>query len=48
VSHNERDFKLDAPRLAHSNIDGPAVTLAYMADDKTYVGGGDLYRAIMF
>ncbi|XP_006459988.1 hypothetical protein AGABI2DRAFT_202530 [Agaricus bisporus var. bisporus H97] len=36
VSNNERDFKLDSSRLAHCSIDGPAVTLAYMADDKTY------------
>lgn len=44
VSNNERDFKLDSSRLAHCSIDGPAVTLAYMADDKTYVGSGVLYQ----
>lgn len=38
MSNSERDFKLDSSRLAHSSIDGPAVTLAYMADDKAYVG----------
>lgn len=38
VSNNERDLKLDSERLAHSSINGPPVTLAYMADDKTYVG----------
>ncbi|KXN83742.1 hypothetical protein AN958_00885 [Leucoagaricus sp. SymC.cos] len=36
ASNNEHDFKLDLDRLAHSSIDGPAVTLAYMADDKSY------------
>lgn len=38
VSNNERDFELDSYRLNHSSIDGPAITLAYMADDKAYVG----------
>lgn len=36
ASNNERDLKLDLDRLAHSRIDGPSVTLAYMADDKSY------------
>ncbi|KAJ3564831.1 hypothetical protein NP233_g8034 [Leucocoprinus birnbaumii] len=36
ASNNERDLKLDLDRLAHSRVDGPAVTLAYMADDKSY------------
>lgn len=41
ISNHERDSKLDLDRLAHSKIDGPTVTLAYMADDKSYVSSGN-------
>jgi len=37
TSDNECDTQLNLDRLAYSKIDGPAVTLAYMADDKSYV-----------
>jgi hypothetical protein len=37
ANNSERDLKLDFSRLAHSSIDGPAVTLAYLADDKSHV-----------
>ncbi|KAJ6539496.1 Sac2 family-domain-containing protein [Mycena capillaripes] len=33
---SERDMAVDPERLAYSKIEGPGVTLAYMADDKAY------------
>ncbi|KAF8195726.1 Sac2 family-domain-containing protein [Mycena galopus ATCC 62051] len=33
---SERDLAVDAERLAYSKIEGPGVTLAYMADDKAH------------
>ncbi|KAF9464409.1 vacuolar sorting protein [Collybia nuda] len=34
VSEREKDLQVDPERLEHSKIEGPGVTLAYMADDK--------------
>jgi hypothetical protein len=31
------DTKVDLDRLVHAHIDGPGVTLAFMADDKSHV-----------
>jgi hypothetical protein len=36
ASQSEADLALDHERLAYSKIDGPGVTLAYMADDKSH------------
>jgi len=36
TSGREGDFQIDVDRLAHAKIEGPGVTLAYMADDKTH------------
>lgn len=48
ISSNERDSKLDLDRLAHSKIDGPTVTLAYMADDKSYKEPVEaIYRSLL-
>ena len=33
----EKKINVDIERLEHARIEGPGVTLAYMADDKTYV-----------
>ncbi|KAJ7765024.1 vacuolar sorting protein [Mycena maculata] len=35
-SERDRDMAVDPGRLAHGKIEGPGVTLAYMADDKTH------------
>ncbi|KAF7301810.1 Vacuolar sorting protein [Mycena indigotica] len=35
-SERERDVVVDSNRLEHAKIEGPSVTLAYMADDKTH------------
>jgi vacuolar protein sorting-associated protein 52 len=35
----DNDGNTDAQRLVYANIDGPGVTLAYMADDKNHVCG---------
>jgi hypothetical protein len=32
-----KDSNVELERLAYSKIEGPAVTLAFMADDKNYV-----------
>ena len=35
---NEKDMNIvDLERLAHAKMDGPGVTLAFMADDKYHV-----------
>jgi len=44
TSNNECDTQLNLDRLAHSKIDGPAVTLAYMADDKSYVSSSQWHQ----
>ncbi|KAJ6598909.1 vacuolar sorting protein [Mycena vulgaris] len=36
LSERERDLNVDPERLAYAKIEGPGVTLAYMADDKTH------------
>ncbi|KAJ7639000.1 vacuolar sorting protein [Roridomyces roridus] len=36
ASERERDMVVDVDRLAYGRIEGPSVTLAYMADDKTH------------
>ncbi|RDB22540.1 Vacuolar protein sorting-associated protein 52 A [Hypsizygus marmoreus] len=36
-SERDKDFHFDQERLAYAKIDGPGVTLAYMADDKTHI-----------
>ncbi|KAJ7283936.1 vacuolar sorting protein [Mycena rebaudengoi] len=35
-NERERDLNVDSDRLSYARIEGPAVTLAYMADDKAY------------
>ncbi|KAJ7180258.1 vacuolar sorting protein [Mycena crocata] len=35
-TERDRDMAVDPERLAYSKIEGPGVTLAYMADDKTH------------
>ncbi len=37
TSSEQKTTSIDLERLAYGKIDGPSVTLAYMADDKTYV-----------
>lgn len=36
-SDREKDLVLDLERLAYAKIEGPGVTLAFMADNKTHV-----------
>ncbi|SJL01815.1 uncharacterized protein ARMOST_05139 [Armillaria ostoyae] len=36
TSSEQKTTSIDLERLAYGKIDGPSVTLAYMADDKTY------------
>lgn len=35
-SEREKDLHVDVQRLEYSKIEGPSITLAYMADDKTH------------
>jgi hypothetical protein len=37
AGENDKDLVFDLNRLAHGKIDGPAVTLAFQADDKAHV-----------
>ena len=37
ANEREEDLNINVERLAHAKIEGPGVTLAYMADDKTHV-----------
>jgi hypothetical protein len=37
ASEREKDLHIDLERLAYAKIEGPGVTLAYMADDKGHV-----------
>ncbi|KAJ6628776.1 hypothetical protein B0H10DRAFT_1777258 [Mycena sp. CBHHK59/15] len=37
IVSSERDTTFDPERLSYAKIEGPGVTLAYMADDKTHV-----------
>ncbi|KAJ3789445.1 vacuolar sorting protein [Lentinula aff. detonsa] len=42
------DIPLDLERLANAQFDGPSITLAYMADDKTYKEHPEaLFRSVM-
>jgi hypothetical protein len=37
INEKDRDIDVALERLAHAKIDGPGVTLAFMADDKNHV-----------
>ena len=32
-------YDIDANRLSYARVDGPSVTMAYIAEDKNYVSG---------
>jgi len=37
AANGDTEPNVDIGRLAYAKIEGPSVTLAYMADDKTHV-----------
>ena len=39
AGEKDKDYIFDSERLAFGKVDGPGVTLAFLADNKTYVCG---------
>jgi hypothetical protein len=37
ASEKAREHPVDPSRLANADLDGPSITLSYMADDKSHV-----------